>query len=132
MWIGEFGRNSKEFLQEKILRNLRQISRDSVFHSIPPKIRKIGEHYLRIFGEVLRNFSIKNSREIQRNFSKLCLLFNSQKKSVKLVNKTWEFLRNFRRNLLEKFSGVSPLKNSREILRNFLRLCLWFSSPKKL
>ena len=68
-----------------------------------------------------REFLVTNSREFlvtknnQRKFleTKCFILFPPPKKSSKLETKSWEFLRNFRRNVLLKFSGISMGKISK-------------------
>ena len=55
-------------------------------------------------------------------------LFQFPKKSVKLVTKFWEFLKNFRRNIPEIFLGISWekfLRNSQKLHKSF------FQFPKK-
>ena len=80
------------------MHNKREAQRHLLKKSINWKFCKIGTEVLRISWEKFP----KNSQQFLETMS----LFQFSKKSVKLVTKSWEFLKNFQRSIPEKFSGI--------------------------
>ena len=140
--------NSQEFLGAKFLRNSKEFVETMFLIQFPKKSVKLvtkSWEFLRNFRrnvpETFLGISWEKFQRNSQDIFKTKSHFQFPKQSGKLVTKFWEFLRNFWRNIYEKFSGISWGKNtslenlrnflwkiSWEILNNFLRQCLLFSS----
>ena len=103
------------------MHNKREAQRHLLKKNITWKFCKIGTEVLRISWEKFP----KNSQQFLETMS----LFQFSKKSVKLVTKSWEFLKNFQRSIPEKFSGIS-LGKIPEKFSEIFRVYVPYSVPQ--